>query len=205
MQGDDCVLSQFLKPYLMYFATDTTSAALDYSKENVEDKVVDNPLSRSAGRMLVCSPSPLHNCQSTSIGQYSRSPTHHNVHTPQRQLYYKASLDKDEAKEKDHIHYNVNIHIEREVVSPTSQSQAAVRPGRLDKESRLLWTQSLSNQCSLGYSLRELQFVGLIAYSYRHQSYLEPSLCLLIWQCREHEHASPGISCQRPILVGTRS
>ena len=125
MQGD-CVPSQFSKPYLMYSATDVASAALDYSKRNVEEGVLDSPLSRSTGRMHVCSPSPLRDCRSTSIRQHSRSPMHHNIRTPQRQLYYKASLNKDDAKEKDHVHYNVNGPVERELVSFASQSQAAM-------------------------------------------------------------------------------
>jgi hypothetical protein len=39
IQGD-CVPSQFSKPYLMYSATDTASAALDFSKGNVEDRAL---------------------------------------------------------------------------------------------------------------------------------------------------------------------
>jgi hypothetical protein len=207
MQGD-CVPSQFSKPYLMYSATDAASMVLDFSKGNVEDGIVDSPPSRSAGRMPVCSPSPLRDCRSTPIRQRSRSPMHHNIRTPQRQLYCKASLDIDEAKEKDHVHYRVNIPVERGLVSPASQSQAAVRPRRLDKEGQLLRTQSLSNQRSPGYSSRELLSVGPTAYSCRRQSYPEPSLCSLIRQCRERERASTGItrpkaySCRDEILRG---
>jgi hypothetical protein len=47
---------------LMYSAADAASAALDFSKGNVEDGIVDNLLSRSAGRMPVCLPSPLWDC-----------------------------------------------------------------------------------------------------------------------------------------------
>jgi hypothetical protein len=108
IQGN-CVPFQFSKPYLMYSATDAASVALDFSKGNVEDRVFDSPPSCSAGRTLVCSPSPLRNYRSTSIRQRSHSPTHHNVRTPQRQLYGKASLDRDKAKEKDHVHYNIQI------------------------------------------------------------------------------------------------
>jgi hypothetical protein len=125
MQGD-CVPSQFSKLYSMYSTTDAASAALDFSKGNVEDGIVDSPPSRSAGRTPLCSPFPLRDCRSTPIRQRSRSPMHHNVCTPQRQLYCKASLDMDEAKEKDHVHYSVNIPVERGLVSPASQSQAAV-------------------------------------------------------------------------------
>jgi hypothetical protein len=196
IQGD-CVPSQFSKPYLMYSATDAASAALDFSKGNVEDGVVDSPPSHSVEQTPVCSPSPLRDCRLTPIRQRSRSPTHHNVRTPQRQLYCKASLNMDEAKENDHVHYSVNNPVERGLVSPASQSQAAVRPRCLDKEGQLLRTQSLSNQQSPGYSSRELLSVGLIAYSCRRQSYPEPSLCLLIRQCRERERASIGITCPK--------
>jgi hypothetical protein len=55
----DCVPSQFSKPYLMYSATDAASATVDFIKGNVEDGVVNNPPSRGAGRLPVCSPSPL--------------------------------------------------------------------------------------------------------------------------------------------------
>jgi hypothetical protein len=111
----------------MYLATDATLAALDFSKGNVEDTVVDNPPSRSARRTPVCLPSRLRDYRSTPIRQCSRSPMHHNVCMPQRQLYGKASLDRDEAKEKDHVHYSIQIPVEHGLVSPASQSQAAVR------------------------------------------------------------------------------
>jgi hypothetical protein len=48
--------------------------------------------------------------------------------------------------------------------------------------------------------------MGRTAYSDRRQSYPEPSLCLLIRQCREREHTSSGItrpkaySCRDEIL-----
>ena len=144
MQGD-YVPSQFSKPYLMYSTTDATSAALVFSKGFVEDGVVDSPPNYSAGRTPSCSPSLLHDCRSTPIWQRSRSPTHHNVCTPQRQLYCKASFYKDEAKEKDHVHCSVNVLIERKLVSSASQSQATMRARRLDKEGWLIWIQSLLN------------------------------------------------------------
>jgi hypothetical protein len=151
----------------MYSATNATSTTLDFSKGNVEDEVVDSPPSRSVGRTPVCSPFPLHDYRLTPIRQRSRSPTHHNIRTPQRQLYGRASLDRDEAKEKDHVYYSIQIPVEHGLVSPASQSQAAVLPRCLDKEGRLLRTQSLSNQHSTGYSSRELLSVGLTAYPFR--------------------------------------
>jgi hypothetical protein len=107
----------------MYSTTDAASVALDFSKGNVEDGVVDSPPSRTAGRMPICLPSPLRDCQSTPIRQRSPSPMHQNVCTPQRQLYYKASLcDKEEAKEKDPVHYSVKVPGDLGLVSPTSQN-----------------------------------------------------------------------------------
>ena len=207
LQGD-CVPSQFSKPYLMYSATDAASAALDFSKENVGDGVVDSPPSRSVRRTPTCSPSPLRDCRPTPIRQRSRSPTHHNVCTPQRQLYSKASIDKDEANEKDHVHYKISVPKERKLVSSVPQSEAAVQPRRLDKEGRLLRTQSLLNQRSPRLSSRHLLSVGPIAYSSKRQSYPKPSLFSLIRQCRERERASSGInhpkaySCRDEILKG---
>jgi hypothetical protein len=120
MQGN-CVPSQFSKPYLLYSAIDVASAALDFSKGNVEDGVVDSPPSHTAGRTPICSPSPLRDCQLTPIRQRSRSPTHQYVHILQKQLYCKASLcDKEEAKEKDHVHYNVKVRGDPRLVSPAS-------------------------------------------------------------------------------------
>ena len=66
MQGN-CIPSQFSKPYLMYSTIDAASVALDFSKENVEDGVIDSSPSRSIGRTPVCLPFLLRDCQSTPI------------------------------------------------------------------------------------------------------------------------------------------
>jgi hypothetical protein len=177
---------------------DVASAALDFSKENVEDGIVDSPPSRTTDRTSVCSPSPLRDCQLTPIRQCSRLPMHQNIRTPQRQLYCEASLcNKEEDKEKDPVNYSVKVPGESGLASPASQSQAAMRPRHLDKEGRLLRTQSLSSQPYPWYSSRELLLVGRTAYSDRRQSYPEPSLCSLIRQCRERECASSGITCPK--------
>jgi hypothetical protein len=52
----------------MYSATDAASMIVDFAKGNVEDGVVNSPLSRGAGRSPVCSPSPLQGCNWTPIG-----------------------------------------------------------------------------------------------------------------------------------------
>jgi hypothetical protein len=77
-----CLPSQFSKPYLMYSATDTASAAIDFAKGNVEDGVVNSPPSRDGARLPVCSPSPLRGYGSTPTRQYSCSPTKRTLHTP---------------------------------------------------------------------------------------------------------------------------
>ena len=60
-------LDQCKAVVLDVLATDVASAALDYSKGNVQDGVINSPPSRSAGRMLVYLPSPLRDYRSTSI------------------------------------------------------------------------------------------------------------------------------------------
>lgn len=47
------------KPYMLRSAADAASAAIDYSKGNIDDGVVDSPPSRASGRTPICSPSPL--------------------------------------------------------------------------------------------------------------------------------------------------
>ena len=55
----DYILPEFSKPYLMYSTTNAASTALDFSKKNVEDRVVDSLPNYSAWRMLISLPSPL--------------------------------------------------------------------------------------------------------------------------------------------------
>ena len=54
-------------------ATDAASVAIDYSKGNIKDRVVDSPPSRGPGKIPICSPSPLKRV-SPSRG-WSSSPT----------------------------------------------------------------------------------------------------------------------------------
>ena len=61
----DCVPSLFSKPYLMYFATDAASTIVDFAKGDIEDSVVNSPPSRGAGRLPICSLSPLQGCDWT--------------------------------------------------------------------------------------------------------------------------------------------
>ena len=68
-----CDTAPFSKPYMFRSATDAASTAIDYSKGNIEDRVLDSPPSRGPGRTLICSPSLLKRV-SPNRGQYS-SPT----------------------------------------------------------------------------------------------------------------------------------
>ena len=52
-------------------AADAASAAIDYSKGDVEEGVVDSPPSRGPTRTLICSPSPLKRTLSTRGGMFS--------------------------------------------------------------------------------------------------------------------------------------
>jgi hypothetical protein len=63
-----------------------------------------------------------------------------------------------------------------------------------EKRGRFLRTQSLSSQPSLQLMTRDCVSTGRNAYSVRRQSYPEPSLFMLIRQCRERERASARVS-----------
>lgn len=55
-------------------AIDAASAAIDYSKGDVEDGVVDSPPSRGPGRTPICSPSPLKRASSNHGRSFSPPP-----------------------------------------------------------------------------------------------------------------------------------
>ena len=84
-----CGPSQYSKPYVMFSATDAASAAIDFSKKDVNDGVVARPLSRGPWRSPILSASPLQG--SPYVGRRHRSPScspHHSPsRTPHRQLY----------------------------------------------------------------------------------------------------------------------
>ena len=58
-------------PRLMRSATDAASAAIDFSKGNVDDGANDSPPSRGPGRTPICSPSPLKRVSSTRGSPWS--------------------------------------------------------------------------------------------------------------------------------------
>jgi hypothetical protein len=194
IQGD-CIPSQFSKPYLMYSATDAAFAIVDFVKGNVEDSVMNNPPSRGAGRSPICSPSPLRGCDWTPTGQHLWSLTEWNVHTPQRQLYSKPPIcSTEEAKEIDPVHYDNEVRVQPATKLRESLSHGSGRHQLPEKRGCLLWTQLLTSQPPLQLTTRDSVSTGRNAYSVWRQSYPEPSLFTLIWQCRERERAFAGIS-----------
>ena len=78
---------QYSKPYVLFSATNVASAAIDFSKGNVEDGVVDSPPSRGPWRSPVVSASPLQGSPCTGGHDRSPSPNREPLKTPHRQLY----------------------------------------------------------------------------------------------------------------------
>ena len=82
-----CGQSQYSKPYVLFSATNAASAAIDFSKSNVDDGVVDSSPSRGLRRSPIVSPSPLQGSLCRSCSDRSSSPTLRSSNTPHRQLY----------------------------------------------------------------------------------------------------------------------
>ena len=92
-----CGQSQYSKPYVLFSATDAASAAINFSKSNVDDGIVDSPPSGGLRRSPIVSPSPLQGSLCRLHSNRSSSPTPRSSNTPHRQLYKncadEASLD----------------------------------------------------------------------------------------------------------------
>ena len=78
---------QYSKPYVLFSATDAASAAIDFSKGNVEDGVIDSPPSRGPWWSPVVSASPLQGSPCAGGRDRSPSPDREPSRTPHRQLY----------------------------------------------------------------------------------------------------------------------
>lgn len=79
------------KPYLMCTATDAASAIMDFSKQKVDDGVVDSPPERRAGITPVASPSPL-----KRMGSFGEPKTDLTL---QQKLYANEGVDIIQVKE----------------------------------------------------------------------------------------------------------
>ena len=82
-----CGQSQYSKPYVLFSATDAASTAIDFSKSNVDDGVVDSPPSQGLRWSPIVSPSPLQGSLCRPRSDRSSSPTPRSSNTPHQQLY----------------------------------------------------------------------------------------------------------------------
>lgn len=85
----------------MFTATDAASATMDFTKDSVDEGVVDSPPSRGPVRTPVCSPSPLKRLCTSPSRRRSMSPNPPTCKTPQRQLY--AGLEPLDVPQRDSI------------------------------------------------------------------------------------------------------
>ena len=187
----------------MYLATNAALTVVDFAKGSVEDGVVNSLPSWDVVRLLVCSPSTLYRYGSTPTWQCLYSPIKGTLHTPQRQLYYKAVLCSTN---------KVNgVSVGLPLESYTSHSHVSQWHSHGEKGGCLVRTQYLSWQPSPTVSLDDLVLVGRNAHAIRRQSYPEPSLYPLSQRSREQEQVSTGTSWPIPysrrdeIMRGWRS
>ena len=82
-----CGQSEYSKPYVLFSAIDAASAAIDFSKSNVDDGIVDSPPSRGLRRSPIVSPSLLQGSLCRPRSDHSASPAPRSSNTPHRQLY----------------------------------------------------------------------------------------------------------------------
>ena len=73
-RGASCDTVPLSKPYMFRSATDAALAAIDYSKGNIDDGVVDSPPSRGPERTPLYSPSPLKRVSSSHRRSLSPTP-----------------------------------------------------------------------------------------------------------------------------------
>ena len=88
LEDGSCDTAPLSKPYMLCSAADATSAAIDYSKGNIEDGIVDSPPSRGPVKTPICSPSPLKRAslswgRSFSSAHRTKATTSHRLHLPE--------------------------------------------------------------------------------------------------------------------------
>ena len=79
--------SQYSKLYFLFSAIDEASAAIDFSKSNVDDGIVDSPPNQGLRRSPIVSPSPLQGSLCRPCSDRSSSPIPRSSNTPHQQLY----------------------------------------------------------------------------------------------------------------------
>ena len=100
-RGASCDIVPFSKPYMFRSAMDAASAAIDYSKGNIDDGVVDSPPSRGPKRTPLYSPSPLKRLSSSH--RRSLSPTPRTDRATSRKLQLPLEGDIEHPRVKDVI------------------------------------------------------------------------------------------------------
>ena len=83
-----CAFSQYSKSYVLFSATNAASTAIDFSRKNVDNGVVDNPPSRGPWRSPVLLASPLEGSHRIE-GQHC-SPS---LELPSSKTHYKHCMD----------------------------------------------------------------------------------------------------------------
>jgi hypothetical protein len=178
--------SPFSKLYVMFSAIDAASAAIDYSKGNIEDGV-DSPPSRGPVLAPIFSPSPLKQSQSALIHSRSASPGPRTKDTPKRQLYRCRDLILPSFPTQ--IELAVDNFIpspNMALVPPASHSYGSVKRPCLPQNVGDRDTQSLSSQPTSLPSGCELPLRSGRVKGTMSRSYYELSLEKLKRQARDY-------------------
>ena len=97
-----CALFEYSKPYVLFSTTNAASAAIDFSRKNVDDVVVDSPPSQGLWWSPVLSTSPLEGCHCIEGRHRSPSLGPPSSRMPHRQLYKRCM---------DNILRNASVHL----------------------------------------------------------------------------------------------
>ena len=124
--GENCYPAPYSKPYVMCSAVDAASAAIDFTKGNVEDGVVDSPPSRGVGKTPLCSPSPLKRERTAEGDLRLGSSKPCNQGTAHRKLYALA-----EESVEDIIVADVNTCIQTPIILPATILEAGIAKGHV--------------------------------------------------------------------------
>ena len=106
---------------MLFFATNTASTTIDFSKKNLDDGIIDSPRSEGPWRLPIVLASPLKGSPSIAYKSRSPSPTFAPSKTPHRQLY---KFFTDEVLMHAHVMCgSTAIHIHLQDIHPRSTMQ----------------------------------------------------------------------------------
>lgn len=123
--GSSCDSLPYSKPYLLRSAADAISAAIDYSKADIEDGVVNSPPSRGPIRTPMCSPSPLRHVSSSRGDCFSPNASAGEGTNRKLNLTFTETLEPQQVKEMPKV----------AVVEPTMRATVITRSPYVRKES----------------------------------------------------------------------